>query len=103
MQNKDFDRLIQQALENQPEPEYNPADWDLLEDRLHNLHASQPTAGNPGMGSSLGKLGFAATAILVTALNVVFFTQPELFKTASSKMVAVQNAILSKSETNETA
>ena len=102
MQDKDFDRFIQQALENQPEPEYNPADWDKLEDRLHNLHASQPSVADKVIkgGSSFGKLGFAATAILVTALNVVFFTQPELRKTASDKMAAVQNAILSEPETN---
>ena len=102
MQDKDFDRFIQQALENQPEPEYNPADWDKLEDRLHNLHASQPSVADKVIkgGSSFGKLGFAATAILVTALNVVFFTQPELVKTASDKIATVQNAILSEPETN---
>lgn len=102
MQNKDFDRFIQQALENQPEPEYNPADWDKLEDRLHNLHGSQPSAADAVVkgGASLGKLGFAATAILVTALNVVFFTQPELVKTASEKLATVQNAIVSEPKTN---
>src|SRR5690606_28354023 len=83
MQDKDFDRFIQQAFENQPEPEYNPADWDKMEDRLHNLNTPQP---NPSAGTSAGagaaKLGFIASAVLVTAFNVAFFAKPELFKNA---------------------
>ena len=102
MQNNDFDRLMKQALENQPEPEYNPADWDMLEDRLHNLHGSQPNLADKVVsgGTAVGKLGIAATAILVTALNVVFFTQPQLVKTAKDKFTAAQNAILPTSETD---
>ncbi len=104
MQNNDFDRFIQQSLENQPEPEYNPADWDKLEDRLHNLHANQPSVADKVVsgGSSLGKLGFAATAMLVTALNVLIFTQPEIFKTATDKVAAVKSDVLSEPETNLT-
>ena len=94
MQDKDFDRFIQQALENVPEPEYNPADWDKLEDQLHNLHGSQPggsAAAAKTVGGTLGKLGFVASAILVTAVNVVLFTKPEVLKnsTGSAEKTAV--------------
>lgn len=102
MQNNDFDRFFKQALENQPEPEYNPADWDMLEDRLHNLHGSQPNLADKVVsgGSSLGKLGFAATAILVTAINVAFFSKPELLQSAKENIATVQNAILSGVKTD---
>lgn len=83
MQDKDFDRFIQQSLENMPEPDYNPADWDRLEDQLHNFQGTQPNgtaAAAKTVSGSLGKLGFVASAILVTAVNVVLFTKPEMLK-----------------------
>ncbi|MBK0403981.1 gliding motility-associated C-terminal domain-containing protein [Adhaeribacter sp. BT258] len=83
MQDKDFDRFIQQAFDNQPEPEYNPADWDKLEDRLHNLNAAQPNAAAATSASAgLAKLGVVASAILVTALNVALLVKPEVMKDA---------------------
>ncbi|KAA9340565.1 gliding motility-associated C-terminal domain-containing protein [Adhaeribacter soli] len=100
MQDKDFDRFIQQALENMPEPDYNPADWDRLEDQLHNFQGTQPNAPAAAaktVGGSLGKLGFVASAILVTAVNVVLFTKPELLKnstaTPEKTAVSAQNTI----------
>ncbi|HSI91681.1 MAG TPA: gliding motility-associated C-terminal domain-containing protein [Adhaeribacter sp.] len=85
MQDKDFDRFMQQSLDSFPEPDYNPADWDKLEDRLHDLNAAQPqpSAGSGVAGTSFAKLGFVASAILVTALNVAVFTKPDLFKNAT--------------------
>jgi hypothetical protein len=105
MQNNDFDRFIQQALENVPEPEYNPADWDKLEDQLHNLHGNQPggsaaTAAKT-IGGSLGKLGFVASAILVTAVNVVMFTKPDTLKNSTetaAKTAQATNATINASE-----
>src|SRR5688572_13935246 len=95
MQDKDFDRFIQQSLESFPEPEYNPAHWDQLEDRLHNLNASQPqpSAGSGVAGTSFAKLGLAASAILVTALNVALFTKPELFKNATENAAKTEVAL----------
>src|SRR5688572_18798321 len=102
MQDKDFDRFIQQAFENQPEPEYNPADWDKLEDRLHNLNAAQPNAAGTSAGAGVSKLGFVASAILVTALNVVFLAKPELVKNViNSEEKIAASATVQPAETPE--
>ena len=113
MQDKDFDRFIQQAFDNLPEPEYNPADWDMLEDRLHDLNGAQPNAANSSAGSSagasagtgLGKLGLVASAMLVTALNVVFLAKPELAKMVlnTNEKVAVVTEMQQSEEQAETA
>ncbi|MFC5271868.1 gliding motility-associated C-terminal domain-containing protein [Adhaeribacter terreus] len=101
MQDKDFDRFMQQAFENQPEPEYNPADWDKLEDRLHNLNAAQPNAAAAtSAGASVAKLGFVASAILVTAVNVALFMKPEAIKNAiGSEEKVVATAQMPQAET----
>lgn len=89
MQDKDFDRFIREALENQAEPAYNPGDWDMLEDRLHQFQMPQT---NPGAGASgavsggLAKLGFVASTVLFTALNAVNMVQPDIFGSATQKV-----------------
>jgi gliding motility-associated-like protein len=107
MQDNDFDRLIREALENQAEPTYNPSDWDLLEDRLHQMQIQAPKA-NPSAGTSAGatggglaKLGFVASTVLFTAINAVNLIQPAIFEngTQTNSKTAIETSPVALNET----
>src|SRR5687767_10840999 len=106
MQNKDFDQFIRNAAENFPAPEYNPADWDKLEDRLHSLNTPQAKpVTNPSAGAGFGKLAMVASAVAITAINALLFinNSTENSSVSAKKPVATEIQAVPQETINATA
>ncbi|MDX5347175.1 MAG: gliding motility-associated C-terminal domain-containing protein [Hymenobacteraceae bacterium] len=73
MQDKDFDSFIRKSLEDYTPEDFNPADWDKMEDQLVNMNQPAPTPAK-AFKFGAGKAGFAASMVVLTAVNLYLYT-----------------------------